>query len=235
MRGSGDKAAYFTWHGAPMPQFDPNHALEAAARGYADEAAPRLASFTNSLSLNRWTDIVPIGHSYGAVVLAQAEGLGLRADRVMYVAPAGLGESASGVAAFPQTGDVHHFSLQARNDVVVGLIQGKISGLGLGHGLADPLDGRDITRLETGYLDDDSPEEGTVETKNGVESHTAVFTPGSTAMKNITGVVTGDPVSLYHPDDIVDYGPEAPPMQVQGTGVEKPEELISPLTLGEVG
>ncbi len=235
MRGSGDKAAYFTWHGAPMPQFDLNHGLEAAARGFADEAAPRLAAFTNSLSLNRWTDVVPIGHSYGAVVLAQAEALGMRADRVVYVAPAGLGESASGVSAFPETGDVPHFSLQARNDVVVGLIQGKLSGLGLGHGFADPLEGKHITRLETGWLDDDHPERGAIETKDGVASHSAVFTPGSTAMKNITGVVTGDPVSLYHPDDVLNSSSEAPPMPAYGTGVEKAEELISPVTLGEVG
>lgn len=53
-------------------------------------------------------------------------------------------------------------------------------------------------------------------------------------MKNITGVVTGDPVSLYHPDDM-GYGPDAPPIPLYGTGVEKAEELVSPVTLGEVG
>ncbi len=138
---TSDKSAVFTWHGAPMPQFDGNHVGEAAMRGFADVAAARLASFTNSLALDRDTDVVPIGHSYGVVALAQAEALGMRGDRVIYVAPAGLGEEATGIHDFPKTGGVPHFSLQARNDAVVGTSQGSLSGLGQGHGFADPLEG----------------------------------------------------------------------------------------------
>lgn len=234
LRDSGKKTGYFTWHGAPMPQFDSSHSAEAAMRGYSNTAAPRLASFVNSLSLPTGGDIVPVGHSYGVVVLAKAEAMGLRADRVVYVAPAGLGDGVAGIDGFPDTGDVPHFSLQARNDMVVGISQGSLSGLGLGHGFADPLEGPGITRLETGYVDHDHPNEGTIEEKyDPIESHTAVFTPGSTSMRNITNAVTGDPVSLYHANKPVRTG-GPPNLRVPGSGAAHPEELISPLTLEEV-
>jgi len=217
-----------------MPQFDPNHIGEAAMRGYADVAAERLAVFSNSLNLSESTAVVPIGHSYGVVALAQAEAIGLRADRVIYVAPAGVGEEAGGVSDFPATADVPHFSLQARNDAIVGISQGVLSGLGLGHGFADPVEGADITRLETGFLDEDHPAKGTIEeTNDPVESHTAVFTPGSTSMRNIANVVTGEPVSLYHPDTSVRTGGPRN-LEVPGSGARQPEEFISPLTLEEV-
>lgn len=234
MSESGNKAGYFTWHGAPMPQFDNSHSAEAAMRGFSDTAAPRLASFVNSLRLSARTDIVPVGHSYGVVVLAKAEAMGLEADRVVYVAPAGLGEGVAGIDEFPETGDVPHFSLQARNDAIVGISQGLLSGFGLGHGSADPLEGPGITRLETGYLDREHPEAGTIEEKkNPVESHTAVLTVGSTSMRNITNVVTGDPVSLYHANAPVRTG-GPPNLRIPGSGAAHPEELISPLTLEEV-
>lgn len=234
LRESGKTAGYFTWHGAPMPQFDASHVGEAAMRGYANTAAPRLAVFVNSLHLPPDVEVVPIGHSYGVVVLAQAEAIGLRADRVVYVAPAGLGVGVAGVGEFPETGDVPHFSLQARNDAIVGISQGALSGLGLGHGSADPVEGPRITRLETGFIDRDHPAEGTIEeNKDPTQSHSAVFTPRSTSMRNIVNVVTGDPVSLYHPNTPVRTGGPRN-FRIPGSGARQPEELISPLTLEEV-
>ena len=234
MRESGKNSGYFTWHGSSMPQYDSSHMGEAAMRGFSDVAASRLASFVNSVSLPIGTDIVPIGHSYGVVVLAKAEAMGLLADRVVYVSPAGLGEGVSGIDEFPETSDVPHFSLQARNDVVVGISQSVLSGFSLGHGFADPLEGPGITRLETGYLDHFHPEKGTIEeTSNPIDSHTTVFTPGSTSMRNITNVVTGDPVSVYHPNTVVRTG-GPPNLRIPGSGAAHPEELISPLTMEDV-
>lgn len=217
-----------------MPQFDLSHLAEASERGFADVAAPRLTAFVNSLRLPADTELVPVAHSYGASVLGGAEYLGLRADRVVYVAPAGLGHNVDGVDYFPETSDVPHFVLQARNDGVVGWNQG-VSGLGSGHGLTNPLWADDVIRLETGYLDADNPGGGTIESSGSIESHSSVFTPGSTSMRNITSAVEGKPVALYHPDDLTIRGGFAPvAVSDPGSGAAHPEELISPITLKDV-
>lgn len=233
MTASTDDTAYFTWHGSPLPQFDLNHLNEPAQQGFADVGAPRLAVFVNSLRLAPSTDVVPIGHSYGCPVLGQAEALGLKAARVVYVAPAGLGHNVSGLQDFPETQDVPHFALQSRNDGAVSWNQGIPAGKA-GHGPANPLSGDGITRLETGFLDADDPASGTIESTGPFPSHTAVFEPGSTSMTNIVNVVNGRPVSLYHPGGITHRGGRGGPGVVYRDGTEHPEELISPITLEEV-
>ncbi|MFK3835304.1 hypothetical protein [Microbacterium sp. NPDC087868] len=238
MKESGDKSGYFVWHGAPMPRFDPmlGQILPPAQQGYADVAAPRLAAFVNSLRLPAGVDVVPVAHSYGAPVLGGAEYLGLKADRVVYVAPAGLGHNVDGIEDFPKTKDVPHFALQARNDAVVGWNQGLV-GLGLGHGPTNPLTTDGVTRLETGYLDADDPTSGTIESKNPglVATHSTVFTPGSTSMRNITNAVQGDPVSLYHADERIRTRGRVPRSYVDpDSGAAAPEELISSTTLEEI-
>lgn len=232
---SGDRAGYVVWHGAPMPQFaPPDHVLEAAERGFVDVAAPRLASFSNNLPLPEGTDLVPIGHSYGGTTLATAESLGMAADRVVYVAPAGFGHGVEGLEDFPATGDVPHFVLQARNDWVVGTSQGAELPW-WGHGTSNPLHEPGITRLETGYLDVDDPSKGTIESTGPVQSHSTVFEPSSTSVWNITNVVKGDPVSLHHDNDIIrSQAPHSQSFEVPDTGVDKPVELIDPVTLQEV-
>ncbi|WP_348790017.1 hypothetical protein [Leifsonia sp. NPDC080035] len=228
---SGPTSGYFTWHGASLPDAGGEHALEAAMRGFADVGAPRLTSFANSLRLPRTTDLVLIAHSYGAAILGGAERLGLRADRVVYVAPAGFGHTASGLEDFPNTKDKPHFAVQARNDFI-GATQG-LSGFGLGHGTTNVLNAPGVVRLETGYLRDGDPASGTIESTGWIEAHSAVFTPDSTAFLNIVGVVTGESVSLYHPDS-KRVGPHGIPIDEPGTGVKKPAERISPLDLSEV-
>lgn len=229
--GSGQSTGYFTWHGAPLPDAGGEHLLEAATRSFAEVAAPRLTVFANSLRLPPDTDLVVIAHSYGAAVLGGAERLGLRADRVVYVAPAGFGHTATGLEDFPNTKDKPHFAIQARNDFI-GATQG-LSGFGLGHGTTDVLTAPGVTRLETGYLRDGDPRSGTIESTGWIDAHSAVFTRGSTAFKNIVGVVTGAPVSLHHPDStwVDSYGNY---IDAPGTGVKKPVERISPLDLSEV-
>lgn len=242
MSGSGKKSGYFVWHGAPMPQFElPKHIIDPAERGFADIAAPRLASFVNSLRLGPDTEVVPVAHSYGAAVLGGAEYLGLSATRVVYVAPAGLGHNVGGIEDFPNTKDVPHFVLQARNDTVVGWNQGKLNAdwLALGHGPTDPLEAPGIVRLETGYLDADDPAKGTIESLGGIKTHSTPFEAKSTSMQNITGVVKGDPVSLYHPNDtkqvrIDGRVPRSITVDVRDSGAAKPEEKISSVDLSKV-
>ena len=232
-QASGARSGYFTWHGAPMPRFEPpERVMDPALRGFADEAAPRLASFVNSLMLPRTTSVVPVAHSYGAVVLGGAEYLGLRADRVVYVAPAGLGHNVSGIAEFPRTRNAPHFVLQARNDLVVGWNQGRVA-----HGPTNPLEAEGVVRLETGHLKHRDPSSGTIESPGKFETHTTPFTRGSTSMRNIAGVVSGKPVSLFHENDkerAVRGGRVVAKTQIVDSGAAKPEELISPINLEPV-
>ena len=235
---SGTKTGYFTWHGAPMPEFDlPTHVVDPAEHGFSDMAAPRLVSFANSLDLPSGTALVPIAHSYGAAVLGTAELLGLRADRIVYVAPAGLGHDVTGVADFPYTKDKPHFVLQARNDTVVGWNQGS-SMFQLGHGDTNPLDTPGVTRLETGHLDTRDPDASTIESLGGMETHSSPFAPDSTSVRNITRVVRGgESVSSYHANDVnwVYGGRTMQRVEVPDSGAGKPAEEISSVDLSRVG
>ncbi|MBL3688410.1 alpha/beta hydrolase [Leucobacter chromiireducens] len=202
--GSSRGAAYFVWRGSPMPEFTSHGSLvEPASRGFAEVGSPRLATFVNALPLPPGAELTPIAHSYGAVVLGGAEQRGLRADRVVYVAPAGLGRGVRGLGDFPATGQRPHFVLQTRNDGIVGWNQGNpvAAGLGLGHGRLHPLRTAGITRLETGYLVDGDPSSGLLETQGPVAAHSNPFTAGSTAMRNLVAVVEGREVNRFEEVD----------------------------------
>lgn len=204
MGESGSGTSYFTWLGAAMPQFGASGQLtDPALRGFAETGSARLAAFGDGIRLPAGAKLVPIGYSYGAAVLGGAEALGLRADRVLYVAPAGLGHEVAGLADFPRSKDAPHYVLQARNDGIVGWNQGsKIAqALRLGHGATNPLNAPGVVRLETGFLDAQHPEKGVIEDAGAAGSHSAVFTPGSTSMGNIAGVVTNGPVSRFIADE----------------------------------
>lgn len=234
VRASDRTTAYFTWHGSPMPDFaPPQHIIDPARRGFAEVAGPRLAAFANGLQLPPETDLVPVAHSYGAAVLGRAELLGMHADRVVYVAPAGIGHGAASTADFPNTRHSPHFVLQARNDVVVGWNQGSrvANVLRIGHGVAHPLRSPDIVRLETGHLEHGNPASGTIESTGGAEAHASVFAPKSTSVRNITAVVQGDPVSLYQENDVERVRtrgrvPRSFTVERADTGAEKPEILV---------
>ncbi|WP_164512904.1 alpha/beta hydrolase [Leucobacter chromiireducens] len=197
---SGSGTAYFTWRGGPMPEFSPHGAIaEPAAQSFAEVSSPRLATFMNGLALPPGAELTPIAHSYGAVVLGGAERQGLRADRVVYVAPAGLGRGIRGLQDFPATGGQPHFVLQARNDGVVGWNQGSqlASRLGLGHGRLNPLTAPGIVRLETGYRAADDPGSGRLESEGPIAAHSNPFTAGSTALRNVVAVVEGREVTRF--------------------------------------
>lgn len=241
---SGARAGYFTWHGAPMPRFDAaaGHIVDAAERGFADTAAPRLAAFVNGLQLAPATETVPIAHSYGAAVLGGAEYLGLKADRVVYVSPAGLGHNVESINEFPNTKDAPHFVLQARNDKVVGWNQGS-GAFGLGHGSTNPLHAEGVIRLETGYLDGQNPKLGTIESPAGMDTHSTPFQKGSTSMENITGVVRGDPVTLFQKNDVEHVivpgsgfmGPQTVFLEDEDSGAAKPKIYVDSLHPETVG
>jgi hypothetical protein len=70
---------------------------------------------------------------------------------------------------------------------------------GIGHG-ADPDTFPGVTRLETGLVDDEDTGSGLL---HGLDSHTDVLTPKSTAWNNMLAVMTGGEVTLHAPPQVV--------------------------------
>ncbi|GAA1860943.1 alpha/beta hydrolase [Myceligenerans crystallogenes] len=188
--------AIITWAGGPLPQ-----GLDAAWDGYSQNLGGQLTNFTAGIERPAGSMLTATGHSYGAAVVGKAEAAGLEADRVLYVSGAGLGNDARTIADFPNTGDKPHYTMIARNDLITGPWQNDQAGH-LGHGPSSQ-DDPDATRLETGREVDDDPTSPTIEELSPpvLGPHSGVYTPGSTAFKNIIGVITGTEVELFAPDE----------------------------------
>lgn len=182
------------WAGGQFPQF-----LDAAEARYSQELAPRLRDFVAAVDTHPEASTLTVtGHSYGGAVVGEAEQSGLAADRVLYVAGAGIGNGNQTVTDFPNTGDVPHYSMMARHDLIVGHIQGFEAGP-LGHGTS-PLTDPAVTRLETGFFTAGDTSSGTIESTGAGESHSTVYQRGSTSFNNVVGVITGTQVELFSPD-----------------------------------
>jgi hypothetical protein len=217
--------AVVLWQGADFPDqpFDDGtlplreHVLAAAYRDAADVAGPRLAAEVAGLRIalpGPACDLTVVGHSYGGSVVGSAEAHGMRADRVVHVASAGT-YTAHPVA---EPG-VEHFSMTAYDDPIrlaqghdlddtasrwkavtpwplhpaaplvqdaAKLVAGDPSQVG--HG-ADPDLAPGVVRLDTGRYD----------TGRLVHGHSDMFTPGSTAFRNLLAVMTGRPVEVLEP------------------------------------
>jgi hypothetical protein len=149
-----------------------------------------------------------MGHSYGGATVGLAEQAGLKADRILYVSAAGMGAGVAGVEDFPYTSGVPHYSMMARNDAVVGMIQGDHDDWYAIHGQS-PLLADDVTRLETGWIDHADPDSADLEDygfPNGIESHSSVLNPRSTAFHNIVEVITGGEAISWAPNEYVTGG-----------------------------
>lgn len=143
-----------------------------------------------------------LGHSYGGATVGLAEKAGMHADRIMYVSAAGMGDGVSGVKDFPNTSEVPHYSLMSRNDIVVGLIQGKEGQFHAIHGQSS-LAADGVTRLETGFVDAGNLTGKDIESTGPIGSHSSVYTPGSTSFNNIVAVITGGRAETYAEDQII--------------------------------
>ncbi|WP_253868901.1 alpha/beta hydrolase [Promicromonospora umidemergens] len=197
---SAGSTAVFAWAGGEFPQNIP----EAASASYSRDLGPKLRDFIHAIDVHPDSTLTAEAHSYGSAALGIAESEGLRVDRVMYVAGAGLGNDNTSVQDFPYTKDVPHYTQMARRDSVVGLIQGADAGE-LGHG-ASALRDPEVTRLETGYINAANWSEGDIESTGVFESHSSVYTKGSTSFNNIVGVITGTRVEAYAGDEILVTG-----------------------------
>lgn len=195
-QGAGPTAV-FAWAGGRFPQ-----KLEAAHAGFSRTLGPRLRDFAAAVDTHPASSTLTVtGHSYGAAVVGIAEAKGLRADRIVYVSGAGIGNDNTKVADFPHTGGVPHYALMARNDAMVGYIQGADLG-DLGHG-ASPLHDPDVVRLETGFLNDARRVQGQdIESLGPMDSHSGVYRVGSTSFKNIVQTIVGGRVETYARDEL---------------------------------
>lgn len=199
--GSGYTAAVFQWAGGEFPREIP----DAMDSSYAHALAPKLRDFTAGIAVPPGADLTVLGHSYGGATVGLAEQAGLTADRILYVSAAGMGAGVSGLDDFPNTKDVPHYSLMARNDLVVGLIQGN-SGDSMHGQSAVTADG--VIRLETGFVDAGDPSSGGLEDWNqpgtgmpaAIDAHSTVFHPGSTSFDNIIAVITGGRAEVFAED-----------------------------------
>jgi hypothetical protein len=188
------RTSVIAWAGGHFPQF-----ADAAEARYSQDLAPHLRDFVAAVDTYPEASTLTVtGHSYGGAVVGEAEQAGLAADRVLYVAGAGIGNGNQTVTDFPNTGDVPHYSMMARHDLIVGHIQGFEAGA-LGHGTS-PLTDPAVTRLETGFVEAGDASSGTIESTGAGESHSTVYRRGSTAFNNMVGVITGTQVELFSPD-----------------------------------
>lgn len=206
---AGYDTAIFQWSGGEFPQDIP----AAMDPSYSHALAPRLRDFAGGIAVPTGANLTVLGHSYGGATVGLAEQAGLRADRILYVSAAGMGDGVSGLDDFPNTSDVPHYALMSRNDMVVGLIQGSEGDFHALHGQSS-LTADGVTRLETGWIDGADPSSDNIENYNvpdngmpsAIDSHSSVYTPGSTAFNNIVTVITGGDAVAYAPGETIVAG-----------------------------
>lgn len=203
------------------------HVLGAAYRDAADTAGPRLAAEVEGLrvSMPRAAgDLTVLGHSYGAAIVGSAEASGMVADRIVDVAGAGTYVATGSGTATNAEGPLaahltRRFSLTAYDDPIR-LAQGRdlddaaarwramaprllvpaapLVARGLRAMAGDPEQvglGPDpdlvpgVVRLDPGVFEDGRP----------VSGHSAMWTPGSTAWRNLLATTNGGEVSVLEP------------------------------------
>lgn len=202
---NGPGSAVFQWAGGSFPQLEVPGPTDAS---YSHDLAPKLVDFVAGIERPADSTLTVMGHSYGGATVGLAEQAGLKADRILYVSAAGMGAGVAGVEDFPYTSGVPHYSMMARNDAVVGMIQGDHDDWYAIHGQS-PLLADDVTRLETGWIDHADPDSADLEDygfPNGIESHSSVLNPRSTAFHNIVEVITGGEAISWAPNEYVTGG-----------------------------
>ncbi|MCT1478651.1 alpha/beta hydrolase family protein [Microbacterium sp. p3-SID336] len=205
VRENGPSTAVFQWAGGTFPQLELPGPTDAS---YSRDLAPKLVDFVAGIDRPADSTLTVLGHSYGGATVGLAEQAGLKADRILYVSAAGMGKDVAGLSDFPYTADVPHYSMMARNDAVVGLIQGKEGEWHAIHGQS-PLTAEGVIRLETGWMDHGDPDSTDLEDHgfpSGIESHSSVMKPGTTAFHNIVEVIIGGEAITWAPNEYVTGG-----------------------------
>ena len=204
---------------ADVQRYAREHVVAAAFRDSADVAGPVLAADVAGLRVavpRAGADLTVLGHSYGGSIVGAAEAHGMAVDRVVHVASAGayvadvrdyadpvarrfsmtayddpirLTQGHDAADATPRLRAMLPAQLDPIAPVVAAVASLVVGGTGqVGHGL-DPDLVPGVVRLDTGVHDD-----GTL-----VRGHSGMFEPGSTAWRNLLGVMTQGQVSLLQP------------------------------------
>lgn len=213
--------ALVVWQGADFPDqpFDDGvlpvreHVVAAAYRDAADRAGPALAADVAGLVVaapHAGRDVTVLGHSYGGSIVGSAVQHGLAADRVVHVASAGTyteHPAGRGPRLFSMTAPDDPIQLSQGHDLrdapqwlatvsppavaplalpVGAALRGLVPPGQVGHG-ADPDTAPGVVRLDTGRFDDSC---------RLVRGHSGMFTPGSTAWRNLLATMTAEPVQV---------------------------------------
>ncbi|MFJ2503211.1 alpha/beta hydrolase [Microbacterium sp. NPDC087592] len=216
---AGRTSAVFQWAGGTFPGSIP----EAMTWGYSENLAPKLRDFVGAIASPAGSVLTVLGHSYGGATVGLAEAAGVDADRVLYVAAAGMGHGVSGLEDFPNTGDVPHYAMMVRNDSVVGAIQP--DAMSWMHGQS-AVDAEGVTRLETGWIVDGDLESVDLEDYDdpdtefpaAIDAHSTIYKMDSTAFNNMVAVITGGNAVVWAPDDFV----RTPRVSVRHDGIDMP-------------
>jgi hypothetical protein len=200
---------------------------EASKPDMARDLAPKLVSFAQAVDHEvgnspEGTGKVPLtvmGHSYGGAVLGEAEHMGLRCDRAVYVEAAGAGPDVNNAGDWHNKNpNVERYSMTAPEDPIRSVQGNPLSPLGPD---IDEMPG--VTRIDTGYYRDipdymkdpifgrvdhgeTDPSHGRDDSYHrhhqpdnhprvgGPSSHGDVFTIGSDSFTSMVGVVQGTEV-----------------------------------------
>ncbi|WP_454195995.1 alpha/beta hydrolase [Nocardia sp. Marseille-Q1738] len=225
--------------GAPSPKF-------------AQDMAPKLVEFGREIDREvaqhaPGKPVSYVGHSYGGSIVASAEQLGLRADRILHASSAGTGVF-EGSWNNPNP-NVQRYSMTAPGDMI-GIVQSyPQAGLTLpggipipgnphaGHPLGgDPDEVPGVTRLDTGYYHTKQPQAGLEagEVVFGPDGHGKYWDdPTSDAFRNIVGVIKGTEVTGY-----VERGIETPYVDIglgdNGNGGKEGFDATKAATMGQM-
>lgn len=205
-------AAMISWAGGEFPQNIPlmdgglTPEKSAGDTSYAMELGARLNRFGDAVSAAAPGAEVSVGgHSYGGSVVGQAQSLGMKVDRVLYIESAGMGPGVGSIYDFPNAATTKYYQMTAPGDPIW---TSQRSGI---HG-ADPNLDPGVRTLETGFVDNDQRPGGTV--LSGQDSHSGVFRTTSTAWKSMYGFYTDTPMEAKAPYDVALKQPSYQPQMI---------------------
>lgn len=206
------------WVGADFPMGLVN---ESSSAHFAERGGPALVRCAVGLRASLAPSIAPgarwtvIGHSYGSALVGAAEKAGLPAEQVAYLAAAGAGPGVTAVSDYAvrdargRPRSVHRFACTAPGDPIRWLFALESPGLltVLWHVAArlagrrapwtNPL-GVDPQRLpgvevfEAGVWEEPRGEHRPGEPVAGPSGHAGIITPGTTAFRRLSAIVSGD-------------------------------------------
>ncbi len=171
-RQARSRTATIAWLGYDSPSY-----REVTSRHDASRGGHRLAAFVRSLDLQRGQELTLVGHSYGSIVVAEAQHAGAGARNLVLLGSPGVADGSFRLRRLARHARV--YAERAPGDLV-----GDTEAFG-----TDPaLPGSGATRLTTNRAG-----------RPRVEGHSQYFEPRSQALENIAAVATGGKPQVQKP------------------------------------